>query len=259
MRMCLVLTTLMCLALAGPVLAGDPNLVFYFSYDGALNGDTITDESDNALPGTIIGNADQVEGGKYGKAMQFETGSYIDMDGPNVPAAIIPVEEMTLCAWVKCENTGGDHAIFNARAGDSTWLIHPELKGGGNFRWLLRGPGGAGLFDIRAGVVAWDEWLHYAGVYTGSRAKLYINGEVQDDMGASGDIAGDWAQGARVGYNIDNARPFTGLMDDICMWNRGLTAEEVGLVMADGPGGIFDEAVSPVGNMTTTWGTLKGF
>ena len=233
--------------------------MFYFSYDTTINGDTITDESDNALKGTIMNKADQVDGGKYGKAMKFETGSYIDMDGPNVPAEIIPTEEITLCAWVNCENTAGDHAIFNARAADSTWVIHPELKGGGFFRWLLRANGGVTIFDMQGGAVTWDEWLHYAGVFDGKRATLYINGELEIEQGASGEIAGDWGQGARIGYNIDNARPFTGLMDDICMWKRALTQDEIKLVMQEGPGGIFDEAVSPVGSLTTTWGGLKVF
>lgn len=258
MRAIVVFTVLVCLGMAGSALAGDPDLVFYFSYDNPLEGDTVFDESDNGHNGIIKGNADQVDGGKRGKGMEFETGSYIDMDGPSFAEEQLPREEMTLCAWAKSENTGGDHAIFNAQSADGTWLIHPELKGGGNFRWLLRSPGGATIFDLRAGAVDWDTWLHYAGVYDGKTATLYINGENVGEQGGSGDISNDWSSGARVGYNIDNARPFTGIMDDICMWKRALTQDEVALVMKDGPGGIFDSAVSPVGSLTTKWGELKG-
>jgi len=257
MRTVLVFTALVCLVMASSALAGDPDLVFYFSYDNPIEGDTITDESDNGFKGTVKNKADQVDGGKRGKAMEFESGSYIDLDGASIPEELLPREEMTLCAWVKCVNTGGDHAIFNAQAGDGTWVIHPEIKGGGNFRWLLRADGAATIFDLRTGAVDWDEWLHYAGVYDGKTGTLFINGENVGEQPGSGDIAKDWAAGARVGYNIDNARPFTGIMDDVCMWKRALTPEEIALVMADGPGGIFDDAVSPVGNMTTTWGKLK--
>jgi len=98
-----------------------------------------------------------------------------------------------------------------------------------------------------------------SGVYDGKDGILYINGEEAGRVPGSGEIAGDWEQGARVGYNIDNARPFTGLMDDICLWKRALTEEEIGIVMEQGPGGIFSDAVSPVGNATTTWGELKIF
>lgn len=253
------LTILMFLVAVGSALAGDPDLVFYFSYDGAIEGDTILDESGKGHDGVINGDADPVDGGKYGKAMEFSTGSFIDMDGPNIPAEEIPTEAITLCAWIKCENTGGDHAIFNAQASDGTWLIHPEAKSGGDFRWLLRTFGGTNIFDMRAGAVSWDEWMHYAGVYDGKDGILYINGDEAGRVPGSGEIAGDWGLGARVGYNIDNARPFTGLMDDICLWKRALTEDEVKAVMEQGPGGIFSDAVSPVGNATTTWGELKVF
>ena len=90
MKIIAVFATLICLVMVSSALAGDPDLVFYFSYDGVIDGDTITGESDNALVGTIMNKADQVDAGKRGKAMKFETGSYIDLDGPNVPEGIIP-------------------------------------------------------------------------------------------------------------------------------------------------------------------------
>jgi hypothetical protein len=165
---------------------------------------------------------------------------------------------MSLLAWVNVDSLGGDHAIFNARASDETWLIHPEVRGGaGNFRWLLRTDGGTTIFDIRAGVAAPGEWVHFAGVYDrATGAALYINGvQVGEGVGDS-PIAADWGLGARVGMNIDNARPFTGMMDDLSIWKRGLTAEEVVAVMEDGamPAGT---AVDASGKATTTWAALK--
>ena len=45
MRIILGLTVLMCLSAVGITLAGDPDLTFYFSYDGIIAGDTVLDES----------------------------------------------------------------------------------------------------------------------------------------------------------------------------------------------------------------------
>jgi len=253
----MILAILMCILMAGSVLAFDePDLIFYFPYE-EFDGDTALDMSGKGHDGTINGDIKQVDDGKQGKAAEFATGSYIDLDGPNIPAEDIPINQITLCAWVKCKNTGGDHAIFNARAGDSTWLIHPELKSAGDFRWLLRTDGGGGIMDMRAGVVTWDQWLHFAGVYDGKKAILYINGELAGEQGASGTIAKDWASGARIGYNIDNARPFTGVMDEISLWKRALEKEEIGIIMNEGMKVFL--AVSPVGSLTTTWGSLKDF
>jgi hypothetical protein len=234
----------------------DPDLVFYFPFE-EFDGNTALDQSGNGHNGMINGDIKIVDEGKMGKAAEFAKTSFIDMDGPNIPAEYIPTNEITLCAWVKCESTGDHHAIFNARAGDSTWLIHPELRSSGNFRWLLRADGSATIFDMNAGTVTWNEWLHFAGVYDGKKGILYINGEKVGEMPGGATIAKDWGQGARIGYNIDAARPFTGLMDELSLWKRALTLDEIKILMEDGMKALL--AVSPAGSLTTTWGGLKAF
>ena len=165
---------------------------------------------------------------------------------------------MSVVAWINVEAIA-DMAIFNARAGDNTWLVHPEARGGGNYRWLNRSPGGTTIFDIRAGKNKANEWVHYAGTFSRADglAVLYINGvsagEEKARVGTP--IAPDWDNGARVGYNIDNNRPFTGLMDDLNVWKRGLTEEEVNTIMNDGVEAFL--AVEAQGKLTTTWGRLK--
>ncbi len=158
----------------------------------------------------------------------------------------------------QCDSLGGDHAIFNARASDETWLIHPEVRGGdGNFRWLLRTDGGTTIFDIRAGVAAPGGWVHFGGVYdSASGAALYVNGVLVGEGVGGSQIAANWGLGARVGMNIDDARPFTGMMDDLSIWKRGLTGEEVVAVMEDGAM-TAGTAVDASGKATTTWAALK--
>ncbi|MBD3184799.1 hypothetical protein GF312_21130 [Candidatus Poribacteria bacterium] len=235
----------------------DPDLTFYFPFE-AFDGDTALDKSGKGHNGTINGNIKIVDGGgKIGNAAEFEQTSFIDLDGANFPLEDIPVEEMTLMAWIKPENTGGDHAIFNARSGDSTWLIHPEAKSSGQFRWLLRAAGGNTIFDMKLGTVVWDEWQHYAGVYDGDNGILYINGQKEGEMAGGADISPDWAQGARIGYNIDNNRPFTGVMDEISLWKRALTLDEITAIMNNGLEDFM--AVNPAESLSTTWGKIKSF
>ncbi|MHC4174577.1 MAG: LamG-like jellyroll fold domain-containing protein [Planctomycetota bacterium] len=221
-------------------LMNDPSLIIYYSFDDV--GNIVADQSGKGHDGVVVGNVTADPEGKYNGAAKFASGSYIDLDGPSFPPEDIPTSGITLAAWAKCVNTGGHHAIFNARASDATWLVHPELRSNGQFRWLLRASGGTTIFDIRAGSVTWDEWLHYAGIYdkaTG-KAALYINGEVVQEQNVSNppDIAGDWGSGARVGYNIDDARPFTGLMDMFCVFKRALSEAEIQEVMVGIPPGV---------------------
>jgi len=233
----------------------DPDLIFYFPFE-EFNGNIALDKSGNGHDGDIKGNIKIVDNGKFGKCAEFQTGSYIDMHGPDFPADQIPKSAITLCAWIKCKNTGDHHEIFNARASDQTWVIHPEARSdGNNFRWLLRTDGGTTIFDMRGGAVTWDSWQHFAGVYDGKKGILYINGENVGEANGGAKIAKDWGSGARIGRTIDDARPFTGLMDELIMWKKALTKDEIKVIMEKGLEATM--AVSPVGSISTTWGQLK--
>ncbi len=251
---CLLLTFQMS-GLSADVL--DPDLVLYFDFEEFKGGDVI-EKSGYGYDGKIMGKVTQSNDGKFGKAAHFASGSFLDLDGANVDPEHIPTEGMSVVAWINVEAVA-DMAIFNARAGDSTWLVHPEARGDGNYRWLNRSAGGVKIFDIRGGTNKAKDWVHYAGTFSREEgmAYLYINGvKVQEQKALVGTpIAGDWGQGARVGYNIDNNRPFNGLMDELNVWKRGLTHEEVESIMNSG---ITEHlAVEARGKLTTTWGRLK--
>jgi len=211
----------------------DSSLVIYYSFDEV--GDIVADQSGKGHDGIVIGDVTAEANGMYNGAANFANGGYLDLDGPSIPAEDIPTSAITLAAWIKCANTGGDHEIFSARASDESWLIHPEPKSSGDIRWLLRSYGGTTIFQIRAGTMTWDEWLHFAGTYDkeSGKAALYINGELIEELVVENpaDVAGDWGLGARVGLTIDDGRPFTGLMDEFRMYTRALSQDEIMEIM----------------------------
>ena len=260
--MCLFLIGTLCLFMAEiqdtSAEALDPDLVLYFDYED-FKGGTVLEKSGRGYDGEIDGKITQSDDGKFGKAGHFEAGSFLDLDGANVDPDDIPTEGMSVVAWINVEAIS-DMAIFNARAADGTWLVHPEARGDGNYRWLNRGPNpGRTIFDIRAGKNEANKWQHYAGTYSRADelAVLYINGKNVGEEKSRLDtpIADNWGQGARVGFNIDNKRPFTGLMDELNVWKRGLTEEEVNAIMNDGVDAFL--AVEAQGKLATTWGKLK--
>jgi hypothetical protein len=213
----------------GADTGADPNLSIYYTFDEV--SDIVADQSGKGHDGVVVGDVSAEVEGMIAGAAKFADAGYLDLDGLNFTVEDIPTSAITLAAWIKCENTGDHHAIFNARASDQTWVVHPEARSNGEFRWLLRSYGSTTMFDIRAGTVTWDEWLHFAGTYDKATAKaaLCINGELVEEMDVvtPDDIAGDWGLGARVGKNIDDARPLTGLMDEFRMYTRALSQEEI--------------------------------
>lgn len=237
----------------------DPDLVIYYDFEAiheTISGDLISDMSGNGLDGTINGDVVLVDGGKHGQAAKFATGSFLDLHGEDLPAGTVPTEAGSICAWANVEETGDHHAIFNARASDETWLTHPELRSDHGFRWLFRAAGGTTIFDVKAGEWVAGEWIHFAGVYSQADGVgiLYINGEEvgREAARVNEPIVGDWEMGARVGYNIDNARPFTGMMDDFCIFKRALSQNEIQDLMEN-----FPTAVSPRGKLAATWAGIK--
>jgi len=218
----------------------DPNLVIFYSYDSV--GAIVPDESGKGHNGTVAGDVSLVPSGiKWYGAAEFEgiwgpTGySYLDLDSPHYPAEDIPKSAITLAAWCKCRKTGQHHALMSTRASDNTWVMHPQINDNETFRWLLRTDGGSTIFNLNnVGSHGWDEWIHYAGTYDSVTGKgiLYINGEVCESINVTpGQHIADWGTGARVGYNIDNARPFTGIMDELYLFTRALSQDEVNVLL----------------------------
>jgi hypothetical protein len=247
----------MCLALVmvAGVCAQDPDLVIYYSYDNFA--DVVPDESGKGHDGTVVGDVTPDAGGQRGGAARFANGGYLDLDGPNFPTSDAPVDGISICTWMKLEDTGGHHEIFNARASDTTWLTHPEPRSDGQVRWLVRSYGATTIMEVRAGQWVAGEWVHFAGIYSNAdgMGTLYLNGEKAGETPGTGQIAGDWGMGARVGKTIDDARPFTGLMDDFCIYKRALSQDEVRGVMDFGP-----PSAAPVPDEDTlaaTWGKIK--
>ena len=228
-----VVSFFLVLALSANALAVDPSLVVHYSFDDV--GKTVIDRSGNGHDGTVQGEVTADPAGRHNGAARFANAGFIDLDGDNFPVEDIPTSAMTIAAWVKCEDTGDHHAIFDARTHAGTWIIHPELRADGRFRWVLCASGMSPIFDMQAGSVTWSEWLHYAGTYDmeSGRAVLYVNGQVLSELElpAGREVVGDWRDGARVGLSIGNARPFTGLMDDFYLFNRALSQSELKQVM----------------------------
>jgi hypothetical protein len=128
----------------------DPDLVLYFDYE-EFKGDTVVEKSGRGYDGAINGKVTQSDDGKFGKAAYFAATSFLDLDGPNIKPEDIPTEGMSIVAWINVEAIS-DMAVFNARAGDNTWLVHPEARGDGNYRWLNRSP------DSGRGECYYERW-----------------------------------------------------------------------------------------------------
>jgi hypothetical protein len=98
--------------------------------------------------------------------------------------------------------------------------------------------GGVGISHRKSSLAAFDDaWHHLAWVDDKGLARLYVDG-VQDATDFSYSRTLLTPNIVSVGGIIRSnglAAPFIGLIDDVAVWGRALTAEEVGYVRANGP------------------------
>ena len=196
-------------------------LVGYWSFDEG-SGATSTDLSGNGNDGTLT-NSPQWTTGKSGGGLQFDgVNDYVDCGNPtslNI-AGVITVE-----AWVypKAANS----VIYE----DSTAAHNPTLiliyQADGKFEFLRYSAGWRATTD--PSVKPLNAWYHIVGTYDGSYQRLYVNGQEVALLLFSGDL--DDTAGRNV-IGIDSRLDPTygimnGLIDEVRIYNRALSAEEV--------------------------------
>ena len=128
--------------------------------------------------------------------------------------------------------------------------------------------GGHGKIEIGSGQIApaWnagpelvndDKWHHLAFTYNGKKKMLYVDGKVSVDVAASGTF-GLKGKDLWIGAQSPNKRPTSGLIDDVGVFNKALSAANINTILKDGLGSILaTTAVSPKDRLTTTWSHIK--
>ena len=175
---------------------------------------------------------------------------------------------ITLAAWImRNEVTDDSRVISKAQGGgtpDHYWAMVLSGNGDDDLEFRLRTDSGATSRvtvpdgqEVELGV-----WTHAAVTWDASdpNVKFYKNGEMIHSASKDGTAVGigpDVKIGVgnqSVSAGADNMdRPFDGIMDDVAIWNRGLTQEEIAELISDG----LPAAVEPGGKLTTSWGALK--
>ena len=220
----------------------EDSLVLMYNFDNvAILGEdstTVIDMSSNTNTGSFSVSPDADSGysisGKYNGAWMFdgggdyiEVGDVLDFSG-NAP--------FTVSAWFKKESSvpNGDYwAIVNKftdikvgeNRGNTGWLIGVRQ---GNKFFFDRWESGTESVSILDETLNNDVWYHVVGTYNGTHIKTYLNGQFGDSSESSFSLS-DKEDSLRIGGRSDgwsNAY-FDGTIDEVRIWNRCLTDEEI--------------------------------
>lgn len=155
-----------------------------------------------------------------------------ETDSHEIPADLMPTAAITVSAWAKIDNFGYYGGVFyNAMwtgGKKSGYMMHTDK---GAFNWWVKGSSDYALVSLPGDT---GQWYHLAGTFDSAlgsnQLKLYANGILVGTADLAGTI--DWdpvPYNCMIGaYNDDNENlELNGEVDDVGVWNRALTQEEV--------------------------------
>ncbi|MBT4166197.1 prolyl oligopeptidase family serine peptidase [archaeon] len=212
----------------------DNDLILYMRMDDINSSGHPTDLSGYSNNGTLVNNPIiNSTNGYWGNGVSFDGSNYIEvpdsssLDSPGI------TNEITVCSWFKVDNQGTTYTGIVGK--------YDTIKAGGHRMFLMSrnaGDNKYGLFLSSAGTsfdasvltnsaLNTDQWYHLCGTSNGT-LKLYLDGVQQSATATlAGGIYSDADTSTLIGkFNRANSE-FEGLIDEVLIFNRALTYDEI--------------------------------
>jgi hypothetical protein len=206
---------------AAPPIGAD-GLVLALGFDEPLGATAVTDSAGHR-EGSVHGA--EVMGGRYGNALSFDgVDDIVSIPGD---ASLAASTAVTMEAWVMPTYVQGWHTV----------LIMENVSGGSYYLYAnnpnVSRPSGYYESGVNARsingtkMLAANTWTHLAVTYDGAAMKIYVNGTLVRTAARAGKMNN--AVGPfRVGGNTMWPNEFfAGLIDEVRVYNRALSAEEI--------------------------------
>jgi len=202
------------------VAVTDPNLAVRWTFNEG-QGTNAVDWSGHGKHGAIEGPAQWTLEGYHAGALEFSGGGRVVRS-----FAEETWSAYTVALWAKASLLGQAlwSGVFSNNSAGSDFQIDVDGTHPGSYRYL--GIGGDGLF----GPVSKD-WIHLAASCDGTNTTLYYGGQNVATIDTADTVFGQFA----VGINRAGDKPFTGVIDDVRVYDRALAAEEIQQVMRGDP------------------------
>ena len=200
------------------------SLAAAYSFDDGA-GSTVRDDAGHALTGTISG-ATWTTAGRFGGGMRF--------DGVNDWVTVADSSwlalgaGMTLEAWVYPTAPGGWRTVMMKQSVDwYTFALYSDGSVGPSVRAMGATDGGA----ASPALLPINQWSHLAATYDGTTLRLYVNGVAVVSTPFTGDLSTS-TDPLRIGGNSVYGEYFMGVIDEVRVYSRPLTALEIQQDMA---------------------------
>ncbi len=218
----------------------DPNLIAWWKLDEG-SGTTALDSSGHDHHGVLAG-APRWVAGYDGGALEFD-----NEPDDRVSAGTFDVQGsgITIACWFQADNldtVGSDPRMVSKATGgaaDAHWFMLSSGRSAGLYvlRFRLKTTDGQATTTLMAdteGTIELNEWIHAVATWDGTTMRIYKNGIEVGSADKGGDAV---AAGPIVKVAIGNQpqgaedRPFDGIIDDVRIYNKGVTAADIPDIM----------------------------
>jgi len=201
--------------------AEEPGLVAWWAFDDPADSAVALDYSGNRL-GAVLKGARLVPD-LEGNALLCEGGAAVVWNSP----ALSLTDAISIECWAKTDVAGQDNR----------WMVNRIFGGGVDTGYRLGVLHGRPCFEIP--VTPWSHhleaevemptgrWVHLVGTFDGQVMRIYVDGEERGRMDRPGPIKPNEFHLCLGNFEVGHAAHFIGLLDEVKLYNRALSAEEI--------------------------------
>jgi hypothetical protein len=199
----------------------EPGLIAWWAFDEPIDSPVALDYSGNRI-GAELRKATRAPG-IDGHALVCDGGCAVAASR----SALSPTEGVSIECWVKTDVAGQGN----------TWMVNRVYSGGTDTGYRLGIVDGKPCFE--APLTSFSHhlsadrplptgrWVHIVGTFDGQTERIYIDGELHGSMDRPGPVKPNDFRVTLGNYDEGHDAYFRGLLDEVKLYGRALTAEEV--------------------------------
>ncbi len=195
--------------------------------------------------------------GQVGHAFEFDgIDDGVVLGGTRLGALDITNRQLTVSAWIKPATTnqafGNNQVIFDK-------LFDGQLNGyllevvQGTLSMVVATTDGSGVASASLGLQPL-RWTHVAGSYDGTAVRVFMDGVEVGSSALTGAITHSDVDAAIGNDNAGSTTfGFSGLIDEVAIFDRALLSGEIAAVAASGSRGLCLDCMAPLPGLIASW------
>lgn len=156
--------------------------------------------------------------------------------------------EVTYALWVQPDSVDGPHGLIMRGGGNNGVRLGID-----NGQVWVGGSRGSGWTNCYSGDISSGEWTHLAAIFheASQTVDLYSNGQPMATVtGCQFQLDGDGWETTLGNNPLEGSQYFSGMIDDLRIYPRALSAAEIGVMAAEG---WREGMLSQVGGLNARW------